>query len=380
MKKPEQYLIIMPFHAKIIDGCDYVTQTMTIVGKTNEIIGVALGDPYSWKDIIHILRGRLPVTEKQFNATIVHPFMFIPGQRFSLIKSLDYWLNACVIRLYCLMFKRNKHNILWIFEPRYAPIFLRIFTQFLSLYDCVDYFADRGKDWQEDENALIRLCDYMTVNSQTLYKLHKKRRSDIAIVPLGFSEQIFSWRTVHTTNAKNGTLTIGFIGGLSYRLDYPLLYKVVSALPKDKFIFVGPIQTGLRSDETNLKEQIQKLLSFKNVFWQGQIAKDGIPAAINKFDVCIIPYDMKYEFNRYCYPMKLMEYFALGKPVISTPIEEVKKFKEFVSIVSSKEDFIDAINHIRKTNLSVETQNKEQKIAKENSWEKKIQSITDYIS
>lgn len=41
------------------------------------------------------------------------------------------------------------------------------------------------------------------------------------------------------------------------------------------------------------------------------------------FDVCVMPYTLD-RYSRSTYPLKLHEYFASGRPVVSTPIEAVR--------------------------------------------------------
>jgi glycosyltransferase involved in cell wall biosynthesis len=354
---------------------------MQILGKTHQVIGLALGDPYSWKSILLLIKGRLKPVARTWNSTIVRPFMFIPGQRYPAIRKLNYWLNAVVLYFYISLFRPRNSKLLWFFEPLYGPLFLNVFFGWETLYDCVDYFSARGHEWTNDEQVLITRCTHMTVNSHTLYRIHKHRRPDIKEVPLGFAGQLFPKKIGHDTGQKlHNPLTIGYIGSFSYRLDFRLLQKVILGLPNDTFLFAGTTVTGLYHDETGLLKKIQTIRALPNTRWAGKVTKEQIPDLIKSLDICLIPYDQGYDFNRYCFPMKLMEYFSLGKPVISTPIEELNKYSDLISLAGDAKGFISAIQNINTNGWPAEKQQKEKETAQSQSWDKKVSKILRIIS
>src|SRR5690606_22425925 len=112
---------------------------------------------------------------------------------------------------------------------------------------------------------------------------------------------------------------IGFVGGISSRIDFPLVEALVKNNPQWNFAFWGPIQT---SEARRRMDRLRRRPNFTHGETQH---KDAVPAIISHFDVATIPYDSSQSFNRYCYPMKLFEYFYMGKPILSTPIEELSR-------------------------------------------------------
>ena len=101
---------------------------------------------------------------------------------------------------------------------------------------------------------------------------------------------------------------------------------------------------------------------------------------IDEFDIAIIPYDINFEFNRFCYPMKLFEYFYLKKPVVSTQIEELNRFSPIVKIGKDATEWGKMISGILSTTWSKENQQKQRSFSKANSWEKKINNIIDELT
>lgn len=70
----------------------------------------------------------------------------------------------------------------------------------------------------------------------------------------------------------------------------------------------------------------------------GQRPYEQIPFYGKCFDVAIMPWKQ----NRWiqgCNPIKLKEYLALGRPVVSTPFPELLKYREVVYTAKSPAEF-----------------------------------------
>ena len=104
-----------------------------------------------------------------------------------------------------------------------------------------------------------------------------------------------------------------------------------------------------------------------------------VPGIISQFNVGMIPYDPKLDFNRYCHPMKIFEYFYLGKPTVSTNIEELKRFPKFVKIGKNVDEWKKIINKLLANKWPKSYQNEQKELAIENSWQNKIENILSHI-
>ena len=78
--------------------------------------------------------------------------------------------------------------------------------------------------------------------------------------------------------------------------------------------------------------------------------------------------------------MKLFEYFYMGKPVISTPIEEVKRFPNYVKIGNTVEEWKKHITSLLSHSWPKSYQKKQREMAIANNWSKKISIIGEIIS
>ena len=92
----------------------------------------------------------------------------------------------------------------------------------------------------------------------------------------------------------------------------------------------------------------------------------------------MIPFKIN-ELTQNADPIKLYEYMATGKPIVSTDLHEVKKFS-CVKIARDYNEFGKYItDSILNTRDSVEVK-KQVDLAKENSWDTRILEIETIIS
>lgn len=95
------------------------------------------------------------------------------------------------------------------------------------------------------------------------------------------------------------------------------------------------------------------------------------------FDVGIIPFRIN-EITEAVSPIRLFEYMALGRPIVTTNMAECRKYKS-VLIGENHDDFIKKIDEaliLRKDITYLDLLRKE---AMENTWESKVQSISKLL-
>jgi len=79
------------------------------------------------------------------------------------------------------------------------------------------------------------------------------------------------------------------------------------------------------------------LESRPNFRWLPAVPYAQLPQYSSAFDVAIIPYVVNQHTNT-ANPLKLREYLATGKPVVTTAMAEVFRFKEHLRIAARPEE------------------------------------------
>lgn len=367
-------LIIIPFNALLEDVCNYAEQTVRILSKTNRVVGIALGNPLSlFRNFGAIWRGQFFI--HHWGARVFRPIMVIPFQRFDFIKRLNLILNILVLNFWLGQSRQKK--VLWFFEPRYLSHFLRWLKTNSSLFDCVDYFF-AYEEWKKEQLYCLQHASIVTVNSRTLEKKLQPFRQNLIEVPVGFSHRDMSVNRFKNRKKSHQSLVFGFVGAIGNRLDFNFLKQLLIHRSKDPFVFIGP-QTFYTQTVVGKKKQqlFQQLLQKPNVHWISRLSRKKMWQQARQFDVGIIPYDARDLFNQYSFPMKTMEYFYTGLPVISTNIQELSLYPKYVYLPHSRgwknlKRFLDG--------WDIKRQREQRRITLEHTWEKKVSAITQLLS
>lgn len=124
---------------------------------------------------------------------------------------------------------------------------------------------------------------------------------------------------------------VGFIGGIdAHTFDPPLFLKVARALPGVNFVMVGGC---------SLHEGWCEL---PNVTFTGRKPYDSIATYMAAMDVLIMPWN-KSEWIKACNPIKLKEYLAVGRPVVTTDFPALERYRDLVHVADTPLAFADAI-------------------------------------
>jgi len=178
------------------------------------------------------------------------------------------------------------------------------------------------------------------VTSPTLHDKYRTKTRKCILVPNGFDEKLFDGKSkpVPSDLAGISRPVVGFVGVLFSFLDYDMIYETVAAMPDASFVFVGPVEKEGRAG-------VERLKTLPNTYFLGRKQKNDIPAYVTNFDVCINPFKID-NVSRAVRPLKVYEYLACGKPVVSTPMEGLRREEagRWICFVE-KDQFTAALTH-----------------------------------
>ncbi|MER3398801.1 MAG: hypothetical protein C4316_09820, partial [Chloroflexota bacterium] len=218
---------------------------------------------------------------------------------------------------------------------------IRLLKDPVVIYDCVDDLEVGDVD-QADHEAMLRRADLVLATAQKLYDAIKVRRPDVLLCPNAADYDNFV-QARHRAHASpppdlapvvgGGRLVVGYSGALARWVDYDLLAEVARRLTEATFVLIGCDYDGslLRSG----------ILGLENVVWLGMKPYEKLVDYIRWFDVGIIPFKLN-NITEACSPIKLWEYLAAGKPVVSTDLPMCRGI-EGVLIARSTQEFADNI-------------------------------------
>ena len=233
--------------------------------------------------------------------------------------------------------------VLWLFTPISASVIGQL-GESLVFFDAID-------NWVEHEGMkayhvaakkgyekMRKRANLIFCGSKSMQSYLQGDGTKVHWIPNGVDLDFFQPKP----NSKNiprdlmgiSRPRIGYAGMMDKRMDVDLTRFVAASLPNFNFIFVGPIY-----DSKHIKGKLSKL---SNVYFLGHKRYEEMSNYINSFDVCIIP----HKVNKYTdgmNPLKLYEYLACGKPVVSTPVAGTELFQSVIRVAETKESFVMAI-------------------------------------
>ncbi|MEN8174018.1 MAG: glycosyltransferase, partial [Chloroflexota bacterium] len=182
----------------------------------------------------------------------------------------------------------------------------------ISIHQVSDHIADiqKGRRAVDYHKKLLAEADLVITSSTVLFERLKPARSDIVLVPNGVDLAHFS--RMDDSARRNSMPIIGFHGAIAAWFDVELLYQVAKIRPGYQFELVGPASI-----------DIENLTSLKNVHYRGVVAYEKIPEKIAQFDIGILPFTLS-GMTHAVRPLKVLEYLAMGKPVVAAPLQEIQ--------------------------------------------------------
>ena len=87
----------------------------------------------------------------------------------------------------------------------------------------------------------------------------------------------------------------------------------------------------------HLRDVERERLRLPNIFHVGPVPYVQLPEYMRRFDVCIVPHNVT-PFTESLNPIKLWEYLALGKPVVSTRVAGFRDYPQLVYLADGAEE------------------------------------------
>jgi len=299
-------------------------------------------------------------------------------------NSLLRKINSGLIVFWTLFFMklfRIKNPLVIIYEPRFSCVIGRI-REFLSCYEIADdrlEFSQVPRWIENNIDMLIKNVDIVTVSASNLYKkAFEKRKKDLFLIGNGVDVDHF--RKVREdielphdiVNVKKPVL--GYFGAIGDWFDFTLVEKILKLCPELSVVLIGPVFP----EQEDIVRTLE--IRYSNIHVLGKKPYSVLPYYIKAFDVCLIPFKIN-ELTRGVNPNKFYEYASAGKPVVTTDLPELYKYRDIIFLANDHMQFISLINESLHSKTEV---NSLLRVAETNTWDSKaeefIRIITQYAS
>jgi glycosyltransferase involved in cell wall biosynthesis len=140
--------------------------------------------------------------------------------------------------------------------------------------------------------------------------------------------------------ARHDGPTVGFVGAFEYWVNFDLILRMALAMPRVTFLLVG----GGRQWQSVRDEVASGGIS--NVHLTGAIPYRQAMDYVAGMDVCLLPFKHGAVSDGSC-PLKLFEYAALRKPIVSTATREVKSIGNgWIEFADDEKEFQAAVESL----------------------------------
>jgi glycosyltransferase involved in cell wall biosynthesis len=124
---------------------------------------------------------------------------------------------------------------------------------------------------------------------------------------------------------------VGFVGGIDiHTFDPDLFVRVATMMPETCFVLVGACSLP------------EGWCDLPNVRFVGRVPYDEVAGYMGACDVLLMPWNGS-DWIRACNPVKLKEYLAVGRPIVSTPFDELEQYQGLVRVAKGPEAFAEAV-------------------------------------
>lgn len=133
---------------------------------------------------------------------------------------------------------------------------------------------------------------------------------------------------------------VGFLGSFEYFIDFDLILDAAQGLPEVDFLLVGKGR-----DYEGVAREVQRR-GLKNVELAGGVPHAEVFRHIDRMDICLNIFRKIPVSERAC-PIKLFEYAAMRKPIVSTRLAELRHVdKGFLYYADSANEAIARVREI----------------------------------
>jgi len=324
---------------------------------------------------LRALRTRATSRLAEFpNITVTHALKLLPdsmpaGRRFNEGMARRH-IRGAARRL------GMNEPLLWL-NPYSAAHMAGAMGERAVIYDITDDWAEapsfsksEKKLIAEQDGALCKQADLVVVCSSALEASRRGICKVLLQLPNGVESEHYESIPDRAEAGPWPRPVFGYTGTIhADRFDVDLVAGLAGAFAEGSVVLVGP-------DHLTRAEK-EKLERHRNIHITGPAPYARIPGVMSHFDVCIVPH-VETKFTNSLNPLKLWEYLASGKPVVSTNVAGFSSYPHLCRIASGLEPFVQACREALGENGAHRVERRAE--ARNQSWSRRIETLLEALA
>ncbi len=241
--------------------------------------------------------------------------------------------------------------------------------------DEISIFDGYDEDMERDHVNMMKNADVTVCTATKLLNQAKGIAKNPILSPNAGDYQFFATArdakisSLLVNKIEKYKVRLGYYGALAEWFDYNLVKEVATKHSDWLWILVG-----MDYDKTLGKSGI---LELDNVLYIPPQPYKLLPTFLRAFDIATIPFKLN-EITLSTSPVKLFEYMAANKPILTSKMPECLKYKS-VFTYSNADDFADYVNDILNKDSNDAYWNLLEEEAKENTWDARTDEILSEV-
>jgi len=275
-----------------------------------------------------------------------------------------------------------QRPLLWLFLPDQGDL-IGHFQERLVIYHMVDEYTGYSgvreslkPILKQMEIKIMRRADLVFTSSRALYEAKRKYNPQTFRIPNAVDYAAFAQVVDHETIPPDDLAglprpIIGYVGSINDKLDLGLIRSVAERWAHGSVVLVGTVQSHDSAGLAALRSQA-------NVHFLGRKLVEQVPHYMKSCDICLLPYRMN-EWTKHIDALKLYEYLACGKPVVSVDLPTVQPFADFVRVAAGRQSFLQAIEEAWETDAPALASQRRERVKTE-TWDRRVDLLSEHIT
>ena len=323
---------------------------------------------------------------RDYEVTVVYPVKLwdTPAVRRRKKEALRY------LRIWTLPFQRKLKVAGWAAD-RYGSLLLKICRHYqyvyidypsyikyipadyagCLIYDCIDDHAQMcasekiRREIEKTEQEAVLRSSLLVVSSMKLKRRIEEQSGGRKAVLVRNGTD---FRKVYDAKESciKGKYTIGYIGTIAEWFDEELLAKSAGEHPELSYHLIGPCM-GI------------SLTAHRGISYEGVVEHGRLQSHIKDYDCLIMPFVVN-EIVKSVDPVKLYDYIAFGKCIVSVWYEELKHFEDYVYFYRTYEEYDQLMRKLIRTGFPPKYNvHQQENFLEEHSWQERYGMIVEAL-
>lgn len=245
-----------------------------------------------------------------------------------------------------------------------------------SLYDCVDLHSQfsgfiRPSLVDQMERDMASVSRTVFATAANLSDRMRRWHCDVRLLRNAAEAEHFATTATvpeHPLIRDLPRPRLTMIGGIGSWIDQGFLCELADVLPTLQIVLVGPVET-----------DVAQLAAKANIHLIGRQPYAQLPHFLAGSDAALVVHKADDPVAQSVNPVKVYEYLAADREVISTPIPELVKLSDSLWLCPTGASAADAMRRILAGERRVADKAKRALFVAENSWEARVDVIDEAL-